>query len=126
MDFKSLHLSSKQSCYSTLKLEMSPWLASQPSDNACESPPACVTKKTSADLTEGEIKEYIGKCLAKYTQLGGVVFVDALPKSTSGKIIKRILREDMEKKRENQAKPNYEIPPTAWARQSGLIPKIRI
>lgn len=46
-------------------------------------------------LTESGIKEYCGSRLAKYKALtGGVKFVEAIPKNASGKILKRILREE--------------------------------
>jgi acyl-CoA synthetase (AMP-forming)/AMP-acid ligase II len=45
-------------------------------------------------LREEEVKQWCGTRLAKYKELtGGVVFVDAIPKNASGKILKRILRD---------------------------------
>lgn len=50
-----------------------------------------------------EVHEYMRTRLASYKQLeGGVLFVDAVPKNQSGKILKRILREQA--KREMGAK----------------------
>lgn len=49
-------------------------------------------------LTEDEVKEYLGQRLAKYKALtGGVRFVEAIPKNASGKILKRMLREEAER-----------------------------
>jgi acyl-CoA synthetase (AMP-forming)/AMP-acid ligase II len=47
-----------------------------------------------AKLTADEVKRYSGTRLARYKALeGGVVFVDAIPKNASGKIMKTTLRE---------------------------------
>lgn len=51
-----------------------------------------------AKLTEKEVKEYSQKRLAKFKSLeGGIKFLDAIPKNASGKILKRILREQAKK-----------------------------
>lgn len=45
-------------------------------------------------ITEQEIQDFVRANLAQYKQLrGGVVWVDAIPKSASGKILRRELRE---------------------------------
>jgi acyl-CoA synthetase (AMP-forming)/AMP-acid ligase II len=45
-------------------------------------------------LTEADVKGYLEPRLAKYKALnGGVVFIDAIPKTASGKILKRDLRD---------------------------------
>lgn len=45
-------------------------------------------------LTAQQVHKHMRERLASYKQLeGGVVFVDAIPKNASGKILKRILRE---------------------------------
>ena len=47
------------------------------------------------DLTEEMVKEYVKPKLARYKWLeGGVRFMEAIPKSANGKILKRILREE--------------------------------
>jgi acyl-CoA synthetase (AMP-forming)/AMP-acid ligase II len=54
--------------------------------------------KGGEDLTEEEVKRYLGAKLAKYKALtGGVKFVEAIPKNASGKILKRLLREESER-----------------------------
>ncbi|KAL4736081.1 hypothetical protein BDV11DRAFT_211572 [Aspergillus similis] len=54
-------------------------------------------------LTEDEVKKYLGQRLAKYKALtGGVRFVESIQKTASGKILKRLLREEAE--RESKAK----------------------
>jgi acyl-CoA synthetase (AMP-forming)/AMP-acid ligase II len=51
-------------------------------------------------ITEEQIKEYVKKNVASHKQLrGGVVFLDAIPKSPSGKILRKDLRELAKKMR---------------------------
>lgn len=53
-----------------------------------------VPKPEDQGLSEGDVRSYIAQRLAKYKRLdGGVKFVDVIPKAPSGKILKRILRE---------------------------------
>ena len=60
-----------------------------------ESPRAYVVRKPGEKLNEEEVKTYMGSRLARYKALtGGVKFVDAIPKNASGKILKRVLREE--------------------------------
>ncbi|KAM3086713.1 hypothetical protein ACMFMF_000654 [Clarireedia jacksonii] len=69
-----------------------------------ELPRAYVVKRDveeSQNLGEKEVKEWCGEKLAKFKELtGGVRFVDAIPKNASGKILKRLLREEAEKEME--------------------------
>lgn len=59
--------------------------------------------KEGDKLDEKAVKAWCGERLAKYKELsGGVRFVDAIPKNASGKILKRVLREEAE--REEKAK----------------------
>ncbi|BAE56746.1 unnamed protein product [Aspergillus oryzae RIB40] len=65
-----------------------------------ELPRAYVTRRpgTGDKLTEKEVQDYLGQRLAKYKALtGGVRFMDAIPKNASGKILKRVLREEAQK-----------------------------
>jgi acyl-coenzyme A synthetase/AMP-(fatty) acid ligase len=49
-------------------------------------------------LQEEDVKKWCGERLAKFKELtGGVRFVEAIPKNASGKILKRVLREEAEK-----------------------------
>lgn len=46
------------------------------------------------NLTEQQVADYAGSRLAGYKRLeGGVKFLDAIPKTASGKILKKDLRE---------------------------------
>lgn len=75
-------------------------------DADTEYPRAYVVKRPvpeSKGLSEKAIKEYLGKRLAKYKELtGGVKFVEAIPKNASGKILKRLLREEAKKELDYQ------------------------
>ncbi|KAE8450028.1 hypothetical protein EG329_007167 [Mollisiaceae sp. DMI_Dod_QoI] len=66
-----------------------------------EAPRAYVV--ATGGITEQEIKDFVKKSMADYKQLrGGVVFMDAIPKSPSGKILRKDLREMARK--ENRAR----------------------
>ncbi|KAL3456502.1 hypothetical protein BJX64DRAFT_270613 [Aspergillus heterothallicus] len=59
-----------------------------------ELPRAYVVLKPGKTITEGELKDYIKSNLARHKQLrGGIVFIDEIPKSASGKVLRRILRD---------------------------------
>ncbi|CAO2657301.1 Nn.00g034270.m01.CDS01 [Neocucurbitaria sp. VM-36] len=67
-------------------------------DGNNELPRAYVVRKADVKLEEGEIKLWVEERLAKYKKLaGGVKFVDSIPKTPSGKILKRVLRERAER-----------------------------
>ena len=75
-----------------------------PHGSDAELPRAYIVRKHGANITEQEVKGLINKNLASYKALtGGVKFIDEVPKSASGKILKRFLREDAEK--EGKLKP---------------------
>lgn len=66
-----------------------------------EFPRAYIIRRPTAEgkrLSEDEVKNYISERLAKYKGLsGGVHFVDAIPKNASGKILKKVLKEETAK-----------------------------
>lgn len=63
---------------------------------------------TREQLSESNVKEYMADKLARYKQCaGGIVFVDEIPKTASGKILKRVLRERA--KSEMDAEPRAKI-----------------
>ena len=64
----------------------------QPSETWGESPLAVVVKSSEA-LTQGEVLDYCQGKLARFKQPKGAVFVDEIPRNPSGKILKRVLRE---------------------------------
>jgi len=68
-------------------------------------PRAYVTLKDnvmSSDVTEEDIKEWVKERVAPFKRLeGGIKFVDKVPKSASGKILRRILVDQVKKEAEN-------------------------
>lgn len=69
-----------------------------PDEKSGELPRAYVVLKPTADLsvvTDQYLKDWVKEKVAPQKRLdGGVVFVDQIPKSASGKILRRILRDD--------------------------------
>ena len=61
-------------------------------------PRAYIVRRSGPDgnrLNENDVKNFMDERLAKYKRLdGGVKFVDAIPKSAAGKILKRLLRDE--------------------------------
>jgi acyl-coenzyme A synthetase/AMP-(fatty) acid ligase len=71
-----------------------------PDDYAGELPKAFVVKSTEVGLEENErmlmrrIRKHVADHKARHKHLaGGVEFVDVIPKSPSGKILRRLLRD---------------------------------
>ncbi|KAL3113069.1 hypothetical protein niasHT_013534 [Heterodera trifolii] len=60
--------------------------------------PKAFVVRTDQTLTESEVKRFVREKVASYKQLGSVEFVDEIPKSASGKILRRMLREKGTKK----------------------------
>lgn len=80
-------------------------LKAKPGSDA-ERPRAYVVRKPGSKITAEEVKKLISSNLASYKALtGGVLFLDEIPKSPSGKILKRVLREWAEaEEKEGKAK----------------------
>lgn len=71
---------------------------SVPDDRAGEAPKAYIVKASSITTPDDELKSqlqaYVTDRKARYKRLrGGIEFVDMIPKSGSGKILRRILRD---------------------------------
>ena len=65
-----------------------------PNDKWGESPLAAVVLKSGQLVTADELRAWINaRVSARYQQVCDVVLVDDLPRSTAGKTLKRILRE---------------------------------
>lgn len=82
-------------------------------DRAGELPKAFVVKSSSVGLEESEaalkrsISKYVEKEKARHKWLaGGIEFIDVIPKSPSGKILRRLLRD---KDRENRRKAGAKL-----------------
>jgi len=63
-----------------------------PDEEAGELPKAFVTLKPGASATAEEIQAFVKEHMATYKQVRSVEFIDAIPKSASGKILRRELR----------------------------------
>ena len=65
-----------------------------PNERLGEAPKAFVVKKDPT-VTEDEIVNYVAGKVAKHKHLvGGVEFIDVIPKSVAGKILRRVLRDN--------------------------------
>jgi 4-coumarate--CoA ligase len=71
-----------------------------PPNSDSELPRAYIVRRPGTNITEKEVKAVISERLASYKQLtGGVKFLDEIPKSASGKILKKDLRAEADKER---------------------------
>jgi len=57
-----------------------------------EVPKAFVVKQSGAALTETEVMEFVASEVAPYKKVRQVAFIDAIPKSSAGKILRKDLR----------------------------------
>ena len=62
-----------------------------PHDHFGEAPKAFVVR-TDESITENDVMEFVAGKVAKHKPLmGGVEFIEAIPKSATGKILRRVL-----------------------------------
>jgi 4-coumarate--CoA ligase len=73
-----------------------------PDEEAGEVPKAFVVLKAGAELTAEEVHEFVDGHVAHYKRLREIEFVPEIPKSASGKILRRLLR-DQERAKAAQA-----------------------
>jgi acyl-CoA synthetase (AMP-forming)/AMP-acid ligase II len=59
-----------------------------------EVPVAYVVLNEGADVSEQELDAFCRQRLAKYKTPKGFRFLDALPRNPSGKVLKRVLRDE--------------------------------
>ena len=64
----------------------------EPHSEFGEVPVAYVVLRPKAECTAEELIEYTAQGLAKYKRLARVVFIEAIPRSPSGKILRRVLK----------------------------------
>ena len=64
-----------------------------PDDEAGERPRAFVVVREGSDVTAEGITEFTAEHVATYKVVHDVVFTDTIPKSPSGKILRRLLRD---------------------------------
>ena len=65
----------------------------QPSERWGESPLALIVRG-DPELDEGTVMEFCQGRLARYKQPTAVTFVETIPRNPSGKILKRVLRDE--------------------------------
>nr|XP_021189790.2 uncharacterized protein LOC110375840 [Helicoverpa armigera] len=70
----------------------------KPDQLAGELPTAFVVKSSGSTVTDKELVDYVAGKVSSWKQLkGGVYFVDEIPKTPSGKILRRVLRDYFKK-----------------------------
>ena len=70
-----------------------------PDEESGELPRAYIVLKPASDeVTEEYLKEWVKERVSPYKRInGGVKFVEQIPKSASGKILRRLLRDEVKK-----------------------------
>ena len=61
-----------------------------------ETPVAVVVKVPDRDVSEQELIDLCRQQLASYKKPSAVVFRDTLPRNATGKVLKRVLRDELE------------------------------
>ncbi|XP_065197322.1 probable 4-coumarate--CoA ligase 1 [Sycon ciliatum] len=65
-----------------------------PDDREGELPRAFIVRKSGTEMSEKDVMSFMEKQVAPFKQLdGGIVFMDVIPKSAAGKILRRELRD---------------------------------
>jgi 4-coumarate--CoA ligase len=65
----------------------------RPDEEAGEIPVAYVVLRPGAEASEQDISDYVATKVAHFKQIRHIEFTDAIPKSASGKILRRMLRQ---------------------------------
>lgn len=61
-------------------------------ENYGEIPKAFVVPKSGVKINENELKEFVAERVAKYKRLGYIQVIESIPKTASGKILRRELQ----------------------------------
>ena len=64
-----------------------------PDDEAGEIPKAFIVLKPGQELAAADVTDFTAQHVATYKVIHEVAFVEAIPKSASGKILRRMLRD---------------------------------
>ena len=64
-----------------------------PDEEAGELPKAFIVRQPGSTLTVDEVKAYVAEHVTSYKHIRIVEFTDSIPKSPSGKILRRMLRD---------------------------------
>jgi hypothetical protein len=62
-------------------------------DDSGETPQAFVVREAQSELNEKDVKDFLGRRLARYKGVSKVEFVDTIPRNPTGKILRRVLRD---------------------------------
>ncbi|KAG4430845.1 hypothetical protein IFR05_013679 [Cadophora sp. M221] len=69
-------------------------IASSAKDGCGEVPLAFVVRKANENVDENSVKEFLVMRLARYKNVDEVEFVDSIPRNPTGKILRRVLRDE--------------------------------
>jgi 4-coumarate--CoA ligase len=72
-----------------------------PTEDGDEKPRAFVVRQRDAEsqqVTHGDLIQFVQEKVVYYKRLGGVVWIDEIPKNPSGKILRRMLRDGQKQK----------------------------
>ncbi|VAH84796.1 unnamed protein product [Triticum turgidum subsp. durum] len=67
-----------------------------PHEEAGEIPMALVVRQPGSKVTEAQVMEHVAKQVAPYMKVRRVLFVDSIPRSPAGKILRRQLKDHMQ------------------------------
>uniref|UniRef100_A0A0E0MB80 4-coumarate--CoA ligase n=1 Tax=Oryza punctata TaxID=4537 RepID=A0A0E0MB80_ORYPU len=70
-------------------------VTSDEDEEAGEIPVAFVVRKSGSTLSCTHVMEYVGKQVASYKRVRKVIFVEAIPKSAAGKVLRRLLKDSL-------------------------------
>ncbi|VAI02488.1 unnamed protein product [Triticum turgidum subsp. durum] len=71
-------------------------LIKYPHDEAGEIPMALVVRQPGSKVTEAQVMEHVAKQVAPYKKVRKVLFIDSIPRSPAGKILRRQLSDHMQ------------------------------
>lgn len=64
-----------------------------PDPKTGEAPKAFVVLKQGHKINDEELKEYVKGRVAEFKRIKDIMFLDSLPKNPSGKLLRRVLKE---------------------------------
>ncbi len=64
-----------------------------PDESAGELPKACIVRSPGSEVTAEDLQAFVAEHVASYKHIRLVEFIDEIPKSASGKILRRLLRD---------------------------------
>ena len=79
-----------------------------PDEEAGELPMAFVVRKANATISERDVEIFVDENVAPYKKLrGGVEFIDEIPRSSSGKILRRELKDRLRNLKKSQKPSSF-------------------